>query len=73
MFDGEGFVERDVFIDGGVFAAAADDAEVIDATGCYVIPGLVDLHFHGSAGGDISDGAATLFLREMALTICDAT
>ena len=56
MFDGEGFVERDVFIDGGVFAETADDAAVIDAAGCYVIPGLVDLHFHGSAGGDISDG-----------------
>ena len=63
-FDGSGFAERDVCIDGGVFADAAlagdaegaAGAEVVDATGCYVIPGLVDLHFHGSAGADISDG-----------------
>lgn len=63
-FDGEGFVERDVCAEGGVFVEAADGSEaddagageVVDATGCYVIPGLVDLHFHGSAGADISDG-----------------
>lgn len=56
-FDGSGFTERDVCIDGGVFAdEATANVEVVDATGCYVIPGLVDLHFHGSAGGDISDG-----------------
>lgn len=30
--------------------------EVFDATGCFVIPGLLDVHFHGSAGADISDG-----------------
>lgn len=57
-FDGEGFAERDVHVDGEVFVegADADAGEVVDASGCYVIPGLVDLHFHGSAGGDISDG-----------------
>ncbi|BAK44170.1 N-acetylglucosamine-6-phosphate deacetylase [Eggerthella sp. YY7918] len=58
VFDGEGFVSREVCIDGGVFAAEAPagDGEVLDASGCYVIPGLVDLHFHGSAGADVSDG-----------------
>ena len=30
----------------------------LDAEGCYVIPGLVDIHFHGSAGADVSDGDA---------------
>lgn len=29
---------------------------ILDVSGCYVIPGLIDVHFHGSAGGDISDG-----------------
>ncbi len=59
VFDGEGFVERDVYADGGLFvgeAACAEGGETVDASGCYVIPGLVDLHFHGSAGADISDG-----------------
>lgn len=55
VFDGEAFVEKDLFVDGGVFVDAAE-GDVIDAAGCYVIPGLVDIHFHGSAGADISDG-----------------
>lgn len=29
---------------------------IIDATGCYVIPGLVDVHFHGAGGFDFCDG-----------------
>ena len=59
VFDGEGFVERDVHAADGRFveeAACAEGGETVDASGCYVIPGLVDLHFHGSAGADISDG-----------------
>ena len=59
VFVGEGFVERDVFAADGCFvgeAARADGGQTVDAAGCYVIPGLVDLHFHGSAGADISDG-----------------
>ena len=31
------------------------DETVLDATGCYVIPGLVDVHFHGCVGEDFSD------------------
>ena len=30
--------------------------EEIDATGCYVIPGLVDIHFHACVGYDFCDG-----------------
>lgn len=57
VFDGEGFVERDVCFADGVFVEALEaEGDVIDAAGCYVIPGLVDIHFHGSAGADISDG-----------------
>lgn len=33
-----------------------EDAENIDASGDYVIPGLVDTHFHGANGFDFSDG-----------------
>lgn len=51
----------DLTADGGVItgigeAVARPGAEVIDATGCYVIPGLVDIHIHGAMGADFSDG-----------------
>ncbi|MCI8367137.1 MAG: N-acetylglucosamine-6-phosphate deacetylase [Eggerthellaceae bacterium] len=59
VFNGADFEAGELQIADGQFVGdvtAADDGEVVDATGCYVIPGLVDLHFHGSAGADISDG-----------------
>ena len=34
------------------------DAELIDAEGQYVLPGLVDMHIHGYLGEDASDGKA---------------
>ena len=33
-----------------------DDGKVIDAEGLLVLPGLVDVHSHGAAGEDFSDG-----------------
>ena len=36
-------------------ARSCDGGEVYDASGCYVIPGLTDLHFHGCVGEDFSD------------------
>ena len=35
-----------------------NDEEMIDASGCYVVPGLIDIHFHGCMGEDICDGTA---------------
>lgn len=32
------------------------DEEVIDGNGCYAIPGLIDIHFHGCADADFCDG-----------------
>jgi N-acetylglucosamine-6-phosphate deacetylase len=34
----------------------ADEEEIIDASGCYMIPGLTDIHFHGCVGRDFCDG-----------------
>lgn len=30
--------------------------QVLDAQGCYVVPGFVDIHIHGAVGADFSDG-----------------
>ena len=54
MIDPAGYGERraDVVVQDGVVAAVGEspqtpaDAEVLDATGCMVAPGLVDLHTH---------------------------
>ncbi len=57
VFDLErGFVERDVCFDGALLTPASRDGESFDAGGCWVIPGLTDVHFHGCRGADLSDG-----------------
>ena len=57
VFDPDaGFVERDVCLEGALISADNGDGRVFDASGCYVIPGLTDLHFHGCKGEDFSDG-----------------
>ena len=35
-----------------------ENAEVINANGGYVAPGLIDIHSHGYLGEDTSDGKA---------------
>ena len=51
----EGFVRRDVCFDGRLLSNSSSDGKTYDATGCYVIPGLTDVHFHGCKGHDFSD------------------
>ncbi len=56
VFDLEkGFLEKDLCTDGAVISSESTGETVIDASGCYVIPGLVDVHFHGCVGEDFSD------------------
>ncbi len=41
----------------GIFDTVPSDAEIIDADGGYVAPGLIDIHIHGYLGEDISDAS----------------
>lgn len=61
----QGFIEKDVYIRNGYFVEketylketdSQDEENLIDGKGCYLIPGLVDVHFHGCMGEDFSDG-----------------
>jgi len=36
--------------------AKENEVEILDATDCFVIPGLIDIHFHGCMGADFCDG-----------------
>ncbi len=53
-----GFVERELCFDGPLLTPDSRDGQVFDASGCWVIPGLTDVHFHGCRGADLSDGDA---------------
>lgn len=37
------------------------NAEIIDAKGCYVVPGGIDLHTHGGGGRDFIEGSEDAF------------
>ncbi|WP_026669754.1 N-acetylglucosamine-6-phosphate deacetylase [Butyrivibrio sp. AE3006] len=52
------FTKKDIFTDGEFFSEKSSDDEVMDASGCYVIPGLVDIHVHGCMGSDFCDATA---------------
>ena len=74
------FHETDVEIRDGVFVTDDIGKERIDASGCYVIPGLVDIHFHGCLGADFCDGTPEALktlagweAREGITAICPAT
>ena len=49
----------DLSVEGGRIAALTAPSGLngdFDAAGCYVTPGLVDIHVHGVMGDDTSDG-----------------
>ncbi|MCR5476256.1 MAG: N-acetylglucosamine-6-phosphate deacetylase [Lachnospiraceae bacterium] len=75
------FSQKDLYIKEGLFAdGPTEGEEAVDAAGCYAIPGLIDIHFHGAVGEDVCDGNARAFEKIAAYevsrgitAICPAT
>ena len=57
LFLGRSFTQADIQFDRTITAIGRLPGQGdLDAAGCYVIPGLVDIHTHGAVGEDFSDG-----------------
>lgn len=74
------FETKDVCIEGERFAQGCQDAQEVDAQGCLLIPGLMDIHFHGCAGFDFCDATEEALqrigayeLQNGVTSICPAT
>lgn len=51
------FREGSIAIEDGLFTElSGNPGEILDGEGCYAIPGLIDIHFHGCMGHDFCDG-----------------
>lgn len=50
------FESGNLYIENGKLSQSSESDTVIDATGFYAIPGLIDIHFHGCMGFDVCDG-----------------
>ena len=76
VFDGEGFRFGGFDVEEGRFGAFLPDVKEggEDLQGAYVLPGLVDVHTHGAAGADFSDGDEEGLIRMAAhLAGCGVT
>lgn len=57
------FLDKDIFIEGEKLSDATTDSSVLDGSGCYLIPGLMDIHFHGCVGYDFCDASIESLLQ----------
>ncbi|MBQ1721430.1 MAG: N-acetylglucosamine-6-phosphate deacetylase, partial [Lachnospiraceae bacterium] len=76
------FHEETICIRQGLFVPedGAPDEQEIDASGCYALPGLIDIHFHGAMGADVCDGTMEAYetvaryeLQHGITSMCPAT
>ena len=71
VLQGKGFERTDLLISEGTITRVGpvrplpNDC-VLDATGCRVVPGFIDLHLHGGNGADFTDGTAAAAKRILA-------
>ena len=57
------FLDKDIFIEGEKLSDTTTDPSVLDGSGCYLIPGLMDIHFHGCVGYDFCDASIESLLQ----------
>ena len=87
----QGFCRKDLLLRNGIIErivpqgetveeARLHDVETVNVQGAYILPGLVDIHFHGCAGHDFCEGTKEAFdaieqyeLRHGITTISPAT
>lgn len=55
------FVQDGRFLETDLCGEPPAHAEVIDAQGCYVLPGMVEIHAHGGGGADFMDATPEAF------------
>jgi len=73
------FVERDIYIEDGRFSSKPE-GKTVNAEGCYAVPGLIDIHFHGCVGHDFANAGIeemSVMAKHMAINgitaMCPAT
>jgi len=57
------FIPGGIDFDATVRALGPEVTGGVDAQGCYIIPGLIDIHTHGALNEDASDGSAEGLLK----------
>ena len=56
--------ETDVLVENGkivAIGATKSANRTIDASGCYIMPGFIDIHVHGGGGADFMDDTPEAF------------
>ena len=61
IVDGGLLCENGIIADVGYTGDTPDDTELVDADGCYVLPGFIEPHAHGGGGYDFIDNTETAF------------